>query len=186
MVICILIIICSVVARLVLYMICNISINLSSPPRQPTKPLQPRSRPMLHQGRPMLPPNQCTNLRDGVKLDKKLTSLTEWYFSICKFQMFPNLTAPIQPSYKPPPPKQTYNSPAPSKAPVYKPEPKPSYSAPQEAPHIIYAGHPPIHIYQQPPVLEQQYQVSREKCPPHWHCMEQCNADLRNVQWQFT
>ena len=73
--------------------------------------------------------------------------------------MFPNLTAPIQPSYKPPPPKQTYNSPAPSKAPVYKPEPKPSYSAPQEAPHIIYAGHPPIHIYQQPPVLEQTYQV---------------------------
>ena len=66
--------------------------------------------------------------------------------------------APPKPVYKPkpsykPPPKQTYNEPAPS----YKP---------QQAPHIIYAGHPPIHIYQQPPVLEAQSHPAPVYNPP--------------------
>merc|ERR1711878_195433 len=49
--------------------------------------------------------------------------------------------APPAPTYKP--------------KPTYKPAEKPKYNpppAPTQAPHIIYAGHPPIHIYQQPQV----------------------------------
>merc|ERR1712223_469165 len=72
--------------------------------------------------------------------------------------------APPKTTKKPvynPPKKQAYqeSSYAPP-APTYKPKPtykpeKPQYApppAPTQAPHIIYAGHPPIHIYQQPQV----------------------------------
>jgi hypothetical protein len=53
---------------------------------------------------------------------------------------------PKSPSYAPPSP--TYKP-----KPTYQPKPKPVYNPPPSSPpHIIYAGHPPIHIYQQPPV----------------------------------
>merc|ERR1719367_1706583 len=56
-------------------------------------------------------------------------------------------------SYAPPKPQvpQPKDYKVPSK-PVYQPQERDSYAAPSPPPHIIYAGHPPIHIYQQPPV----------------------------------
>uniref|UniRef100_A0A0K2VIB4 Uncharacterized protein n=1 Tax=Lepeophtheirus salmonis TaxID=72036 RepID=A0A0K2VIB4_LEPSM len=51
-----------------------------------------------------------------------------------------------KPSYVPP--KPTYKP-----KPTHKPKPKPIYNPPPSSvPHIIYAGHPPIHIYQHPKV----------------------------------
>jgi hypothetical protein len=71
----------------------------------------------------------------------------------------PSYGAP-KPSYGPPPSKPSYAPPKPTykPKPTYQPKPKPVYNPPPTyapappAPHIIYAGHPPIHIYQQPSV----------------------------------
>ena len=74
----------------------------------------------------------------------------------------PSYGAP-KPSYGPPPSKPSYAPPKPTykPKPTYQPKPKPVYNPPPPpptyapappAPHIIYAGHPPIHIYQQPSV----------------------------------